>query len=115
VSRLSIHCPTAIPGQQAYQYARMMFEFKIHNPNNVAVILEKFEYAVYGDGHAVAGVETMVWGEHLDRTIAPFGTTNPKFPPVLATPRSCGPVMILATWGLPQAGQRPVVGEVSAW
>lgn len=80
VSSLSIHCPTTMPPLRAYNYARMMFEFKIHNPNNVAVILEKFEYAVYGDGHAVAGVETMVRGEHLDRTIAPSGTTNVDFP-----------------------------------
>jgi len=80
VSRLSIHCPTAVPPPRAYKYARMMFEFKIHNPNNVAVILENFEYAVYGEGHAVAGVETMVRGEYLDRTIAPSGATNIDFP-----------------------------------
>jgi LEA14-like dessication related protein len=80
VSKLSIHCPPGIPEPQAYKYARMRFDFKIHNPNDVAVILEKFEYAVYGDGHAVGGAERMVRGEYLDRSIAPHGTINIDFP-----------------------------------
>jgi len=80
VSRLSIHCPTSVPPPMAYSYARMMFEFKIHNPSAVAVTLEKFEYAVYGDGHTVAGAERMVSGEYPDRAIAPYDTTNVDFP-----------------------------------
>jgi len=80
VSKLFILCPPAIPGPQAYKYARMMFDFKIHNPNDVAVRLEKFEYAVYGDGHAVAGAERMVRGEYPDKAIAPYGTINESFP-----------------------------------
>jgi len=76
VSSLSIHCPTSVPPPQAYKLARMIVEFKIHNPNNAPVILDALEYEIYGDGHAVAGAETMVRGEHLDRTITPSGTTN---------------------------------------
>jgi len=79
VSRLSIHCPVGMPEQLAYKYARMVFEFKIHNPNDEAVILEKFGYAVYGDGHAVGGAERPVRGEFPDRAIAPYGTNNVDF------------------------------------
>ena len=80
VSGLSIHCPVGMPEPEAYKHARMRFEFTIRNPNNEPVILKKFEYAVYGDGHAVGGAERPVRGEYPDRAIAPYGTTNVDFP-----------------------------------
>jgi hypothetical protein len=80
VSRLSINCPASVPPPMAYSHARMMFEFKIHNPNDEPVILEKFEYAVYGDGHTVAGAERMVSGEYPGRAIEPHATANLDFP-----------------------------------
>ena len=80
VSRLSIYCPAAVPEEQAYKYARMRFDFRVHNLTNEAVTLEEFEYAVSGDGRGADGAQKMVSGEHLDGAIAPYGTTDVDFP-----------------------------------
>jgi len=80
VSSLHISCPAAVMPEMAYKTARMWFEFKIHNPEDVAVILERFEYTVYRDGYTAARTETMVWGESLDRTIEPSDETSLDFP-----------------------------------
>ena len=44
-----------------------------------------------------------------------WGIISPKFPSVLATFHSCGPVTILTTLGLSQADQRPAAGGASVW
>lgn len=80
VSTLSISCPAAVMPDMTYKTARMWFDFEIYNPDDVEVILESFEYAVYGNEHTVAESGTMVRGDNLDRTIAPFGVTPLDFP-----------------------------------
>jgi hypothetical protein len=81
VSNLSITCPPAVPPEMQYKTARMHFTFAVRNPDeNETVILDKFEFAVYGDEYTVAGPETMVRGESLNMTIEPSGETELSFP-----------------------------------
>jgi hypothetical protein len=81
VSNLSISCPPAVPPNIQYKTARMNFQFLVHNQDDDrAVILDKFEYAVYGEDYTVAGPDTMVKGESLNLNIAPGGETELSFP-----------------------------------
>ena len=58
-----------------------------------------------------AGVRRIV---HISITNADEASTlpyfSPKFPPVVDMTDSCGPAVVLTTWGLPQAGRRPAAG-----
>ena len=81
VSSLSINCPPAVPPDIQYKTARMYFEFMVRNlDDSTAVILNKFEYEVYGDGYTVAGPDTKVSGESPNWTIEPSSDTTISFP-----------------------------------
>jgi hypothetical protein len=81
VSHLSLSCPPAVPPDIQYKTARMKLRFLVHNQDDdTAVILDKFEYAVYGEDYTVTGTDTMVRGESLNLNIAPGGETELSFP-----------------------------------